>query len=624
MQAGPGARRRAVAARRPSKAGDEWESAWTIGLDRVVRDLEELNGSTERDFLAVGERLMEFRSTARQISQAMAALTELLSSAHDSHTSDALRGVLEYARELDVRSVRSSEALAKVCGLSSQIRHSLSGLRELVQVFRTLCTLTRIETSRLGASGADFGDLTAEVKPLSESIQATGEGLLAACAQLDLGVQAAQSNGQELRDRHLSELPVLMASLIDGLQAFQDRQQLAMAGSGRHAAQYEALSQALEGVVRAVQCHDLTRQQIEHVVQALSQLRASGTQRGADPGGLPAEGRAILSVQLSQLARATAMFASSMDSMERDLASIAGRVENTAAESLALTGDGSAAQGSFFLRMESQFTAILKLLGTCTTGQEEMAATACGLAETIDRMRSWVNEIRAVEIRIQRIAINAAIRSTHIGEAGNALNVIAEVMQRLAAESNRNTEEVGVALETMSEAAGCVSSGVVTASSAGLNANQAVEEMRQALVELHSSSERSYSRVQEIVSAGARLAKDILAVRLGLTAGPLFVRVSAGARGEMERMLAQSAAPDAGSVDSAAATQLDGLASYYTMQIERDVHQAATGGAATGHAFPGNDPPGDDICNNDEPLAPVAAYVAAYDGEDLGDNIELF
>jgi hypothetical protein len=152
-----------------------------------------------------------------------------------------------------------------------------------------------------------------------------------------------------------------------------------------------------------------------------------------------------------------------------------------------------------------------------------------------------------------------------------------------------------------------------------LNANQAVEEMRQALVELHSSSERSYSRVQEIVSAGARLAKDILAVRLGLTAGPLFVRVSAGARGEMERMLAQSAAPDAGSVDSAAATQLDGLASYYTMQIERDVHQAATG-----HAFPGNDPPGDDICNNDEPLAPVAAYVAAYDGEDLGDNIELF
>ena len=73
-----------------------------------------------------------------------------------------------------------------------------------------------------------------------------------------------------------------------------------------------------------------------------------------------------------------------------------------------------------------------------------MEAMAGRLGETIGHMRDWVVEHPGIEIRIQRIAMNATIQATHIGAAGDPLNVIADEMQRLAADSNCHTEDVGV------------------------------------------------------------------------------------------------------------------------------------------------------------------------------------
>ena len=142
----------------------------------IIADLEGLNRSTERDFLAVGEKLMEFRSAARDIASDIAALDDLISGEHGRHASGALTRMLEGFEEMDSRVGQSGEALAGVGELSHRIRLAFSGLRNTVTVFRTLCTLTRIETSRLGGASAGFSDLADEVAPLSESIQATGEG----------------------------------------------------------------------------------------------------------------------------------------------------------------------------------------------------------------------------------------------------------------------------------------------------------------------------------------------------------------------------------------------------------------------------------------------------------------
>ena len=171
-----------------------------------------LNGSTERDFLAVGEKLMEFRSTARQIASDMAALDRTyLGRARPQRLRTRSPECWSTPGRWMRESSRAARHWKQVRDLSCRIRLAFAGLRNTVSIFRTLCTLTRIETSRLGNTGADFGDLAAEVRPLSESIQASGRGVLEASSRLDQGVQSAIRSGSDLRVRQLKELPALIA-----------------------------------------------------------------------------------------------------------------------------------------------------------------------------------------------------------------------------------------------------------------------------------------------------------------------------------------------------------------------------------------------------------------------------
>jgi hypothetical protein len=591
-----------ITLRRRPASGSTGDGCGTA-IDQVIRDLEDLNGSTERDFLAVGEKLMEFSSTARQIASDMAALGELISGEHGRNVSAALTRILERARELDAGIEQSRHALEEVHGLSARIRTAFAGIGNTVATFRTLCTLTRIETSRLGDTGGDFGDLAAEVRPLSESIQTSGEGVVKASSQLDQGVQTAIRSASELRVRQLTELPGLIEGVIDGLKTFEERRRRAVESSARQAANYEALCEAAGNVVRSVQFHDITRQQIEHVVEALRQLRsACGTSRGP----LPPDARAILAVQSSQLCGAARVFAASVGHMEGELENMAVRVQGMAEAGKSLMGISDDEHDSFFLRMEGHFTAILKMLGTCTTAQAEKESTAASLAETINRMRQSVAEVRGIEIRIQRIATNATIRATHIGINGDALNVIAEVMHRLALDTNANTEVVAGTLDAMADAAVRVSGRFGDeAPDARAGANEMVDEIRRSVVDLHSSNECSFSRVHQISTLGSRLAVDFGAVSSGFSAGALFAQVVARARSELDRIGAQAGGASHEGAETVSTTHLESLAERYTMQMERDVHDSVTRGSAMAAA------------SNEEPV-PVL-----QDG-DLGDNVELF
>ena len=115
--------------RRPLASGSTGDGCGTA-IDQVIRDLEGLNGSTERDFLAVGEKLMEFSSTARQIASDMAALGELISGEHGRNVSAALTRILERARAMDAGIEQSGHALEEVHDLSARIRTRLRRNRQ--------------------------------------------------------------------------------------------------------------------------------------------------------------------------------------------------------------------------------------------------------------------------------------------------------------------------------------------------------------------------------------------------------------------------------------------------------------------------------------------------------------
>src|ERR1035437_7001930 len=101
---------------------------------------------------------------------------------------------------------------------------------------------------------------------MSESLQSSGEGVLEASSRLEQGIQTAMRSGAELRASQLKELPALIDAVVDSVHSLDERRQGAAELSARQAAQYEAVCGAVDDVVKSVQFHDITRQQIEHVV----------------------------------------------------------------------------------------------------------------------------------------------------------------------------------------------------------------------------------------------------------------------------------------------------------------------------------------------------------------------
>jgi methyl-accepting chemotaxis protein len=572
-------------------------------VSRIIQELETLNRSTERDFLVVGEKLMEFRSTARQISADMAAVIELISGEQERHASQTLIGMLDHSKEIDERMRNGGQAFASISEHATRLRRAFAGLSNMVAVFRSLCTLTRIEASRLGGEGADLGHLAAEVRPLSESIQSTGEGVLEASHRLDQEIQTAIQSGSELRKKQVTEMPALISGVTQGLQSLEERRRLALESSDRQAAQYSEVSAAIDDLVGSLQLHDITRQQVEHVVGALRQLRSQWGGAGGSSSAL--NSGTVLTLQSSQLAGAARTFAESIERIQRDLESIAGRLVNASDAVRSLMGMSGDDHDSFFVKMEGQFTAILKVLCGCSAAQAQMDSTAAGLDKTIDRMRGSVTQIRGTEIQIQRISTNATIRAIHIGAPGVALNKIAEVMQHLALDSNTNTEEAAAALEAMSEAAGRVAGAAQESTGAQSKTHQVTEDMRRALTELHTSSQSSFERVHRIAELSTRLAQDIGALRGEISAGRMFAEIAGRAQAELEDIGAQAGG---GLVDEAARQHLETIALTYTMQSQRDVHESVVSGVSTPVAVA---------------VAPPVQNPEPAQG-DLGDNVDLF
>jgi hypothetical protein len=570
---------------------------WAARLAKAIADLNRLNTSTEHDFLAVGDKLIEFRAGMQKIAADSAELIGLFGGEEARRVAGTLGEVQSHAHLMDERVERSGQALADVNGLSANIRSEFSGLHNTVAVFRTLCTLTRIESSRLGRLDEQFGELAAEVVPLSLAIQESGAEVLAASARLNAEMQTAMGSAADARRRQMQGLAEMVADVEESLRSFGERQERAADSAARQAEQYRDLTAAVDDLVRSIQFHDITRQQIEHVAEALSLLNGEGVSRGR-----PAGTRSILRLQASQLSGAASTFAGSVANLGRDLSRIAARVNEMSEAGRSLMGISSDEQDSFFLGMEGHFTSILKLLDACQSEHSSMRATADKLAASVREMRSPVERIRGIEIRIQRIATNAAIRACHIGEAGKALDVIAGNMERLAMESNASTESVAGTLETMDSAAARMAEAGSEAGESG--AGQVAAAMRHAVEDLHGSSERSFARVHELASLGARLASEAEELRGKLSVGSLMSRVAGAVLEELGR-LAEESPGEESEADGAPSSRLETLSGRYTMQMERDVHAAAVN-ALTATA-------------EDQP---AGSLVGAED--ELGGNVELF
>lgn len=601
--------------------------------------LDSLIQSREEEFLALGARLMEYTTQSSAISDSAAELAALCAGDEIAQGTQRLESELAGLGAATGAEAVAQDvlALARTGDLIASLDQQIGEFGRIIRTLQMLGVSTRIESARLGDQGLGFSTLADDVEALAGKI-VQDSGMIAEKSRgLATLVQTARGRTMALGQEQAREAQAMGGDIAEAFQTLTTLMEKAREVTEGITRRSRAVGASVAEVVASLQFHDIVRQQVEHVEEALRDMVEQAGQRacpepGDSPGREPGDeeqvekGRAcwrdlvgwmadVSELQVSQLENASRRFGSAVQSLRDGLAGISGQAGELLSDLETITAAGDQGEGTVFARVARSTGRVVRAMERSGGQAREIAALIGEVAATVADMSRFVSSIEEVGSEIELIAINASIKAAHTGDEGKALGVLAQAIQRLSVEARDRTRGVAGVLRSVADVS--------------RDLEGRATDTRQA------EQLASYSESQERLSAVLAALDRDLAARMGDLARrcrALGTDVDALARSvDLDRRICpgldtagqelagivarcREAVPVAD--DAGRPERLKQLLSRYTMEVERVVHESAFGTGAGARALRHEDEGGVELFDD-------GSGAPAQNGEDW-DNIELF
>jgi hypothetical protein len=541
--------------------------AWARDLAVVIHDLESLNQATEKDFLAVGGKLLEFLNSSRELHSKLEDLALMVSGDRTRELSGVLHGVQAFMKETQDRCAQSANELSSLRQSAALIHRGFSSFGKIAMSFHIAAILARIETSSLSVSQQDLTNLAAQVRTCSDSIEERARQVLDAVTAFSTRLRDLLRESTRLDELQSREIPALLDEVGRDLAAIEHRRQQASAASTELGAKMAAVSRHLGELVTSIQFQDITRQQFEHIIEALRELFEKSHQRT-----VPTSSGSFLVVQKAQLANSAASFNRSSGKIESDLALIESKVAEMAAASRTILGEDEE-QDSFLVKLPQRLTAVFSAVGELKELERDQARASSDLESIARQLKDSIGQVQVIEVQLSRIAINAAVSACHLGAPGDPLNVVAGAIQELQNQCAARSREAGTALISID----CAVETLASLHRAAQGSSLGADTLDGHAANLSATSEASSTAVSSIAALATGLCGGLREVRENFRIRALFAVTANRCVEGLERVSSQLPQhPSNG--DEVAGDPNELHARRYTMQSERDVHRAAAAG----------------------------------------------
>ena len=592
-----------------SEGSDGALCPWGDRLAGLTVRLEEMATSTEGEFLRIGERLHDFYRRAEEIARLSIEVTGLVSGEEIAGAVGGLNQVTshlaDYLSHMEHETDESARTLEQINAFLVKIVEPLAGFRKMNKALRMLGTATKIESARLGQQGAGFEALANDVSQLSVQVSDKSGSILeqkdGATAIIRQTLERVLTMDADQRGHVRLVLDKTSANLaeIAAINVKCSRAATLIASASAE------VSRSIGEVVMSMQFHDIVRQQIEHVYEALDEL-VHRLRQGEPAGqrGLVYETADVCELQIAQLDNASAELLGAVARIVENLRGVASREEHMSQDARTMAGVVDQAGTTFFAEMESGLVEVTRALSESVTANRQLCEAMGKVAVTVTDISQFVGDIEDIGDEIELIALNAQIKAACTGADGAALGVLAEAIQHLSVDARQQTQVVSTALRGISEITGRLCSEVET-EAGSLNGEVArmSEELTGCLSRVREMNEGLIADLGRLDAMVQDLSADIETVTTGITAHELIAAGVADVCAELRTQVDEARRllpPDS---EGSKAQRLTDLAKRYTMHSERQIHAAVANApelaVVTGGASPGGD-------------------------ADLGDNIELF
>lgn len=582
---------------------------WSAVLTEQSAKLAAVSGTTEQEFLDIGGRLQDFYQRGLGIS---GLASEMVGEVAGDHVTGAMRGLGEmlddmgcYVKRAQNEIQVSADTLREILELLAKVSDPLSGFKKVNKVLRMLGISTKIESARLGQSAAGFDTLASDVAELSVQVNDKAAVILKRKEELARTIEQTLTGVLNSGARQHDQVMAILARTRGSLQALTEINTRCSSSVATVSAVSDEVYRSIGDVVMSMQAHDIVRQQIEHVDEALTDLKhglSAGT-AGADTAA------AVCELQIAQLRHAEAELDDAVTTIIDGMREIARKQSGLSAQTSSMAGMADQTGGSFFSEMEKDISVVSDALLDSSKVNQALCVAMATVAQTVGEIATFVGDIEKIGEEIKLIALNAQIKSAYTGDEGAALGVLAEAIQRLSIDAIDHTGAVSATLQAISAVTDRLNEGV-GAEASGLESEvhgmvRTLSGLLQTLRQVNDTLQHSLRDMDDSVT---RLSCDIEQVVAGVTVHRKVSQVLETAVGEIAAVVAQArklapASPGAGNLDQ--------LTQRYTMQSERRIHESLSGVHAGRDASP-------------RPLTVAAAPPPAATEDDLGGNVELF
>jgi hypothetical protein len=431
---------------------------------------------------------------------------------------------------------------------------------------------------RLGAEGASFRYLAGELAEFSRSMLQDTLELASHTATRRAAIEETQRVLASELPRQREEMARIQADLGDALAVVHSSLTQLSGTPSQFRMCVEDVARQIAGVVAAVQAHDITRQQMEHVEQscALMAGRLRGETADEDPAAQEsARAYAGLTIQVYQLR-----------AIKDTVAGWAAQIRTCIQGILQVSANEVVAIGPLVRKHERELSAQLAKIETLQRESQaysdRIQTSLGGLSNLMQLVTEHLRRSQAVRGHLQLLTFNSIIEAGRLGEQAVVILAIAESIKGMSAEWGSITRQTGQATKQISSLVGQSNEVMKTfAAARDKRLNDAQAETQAGLGHLRDAvavadrQAREMMMVTDKMQAEAARLHDIVDLLDNcFTALDALLNEIDGARSRWEIACPElKDGYDAGEVEKL-------FSGFYTTEIERRILRAALEGAA--------------------------------------------
>ena len=554
---------------------------WNQTLTPAMSILSNLAGDTESHFLQLGASLQDFSCRSSAISATANELVELLAGSESIELSNSLGNLFtqmdNYLSRISREAGKSCDTLEQIMKQLDLVVGPLEGFRKMDKALRMLSISTKIESSRLGELGAGFITLAMDVEKLSQAVSEKSAGIMTqriALAQLinaNLDMVHTTEAGQH------SEGRTALATINKHLETLAELNRNCTATGSQTGSIAEEVAADIGTVVSSMQFHDITRQQLEHVIEALEKIHnhccSDTTEKSEACPEMIAEIGDTCELQTAQTRHAIDQLVKATTAILDSLRNIgAKQTQISFALQQVVLGNNANSDDSLLKTIESGIHRVSVILNHCDNADKDLITAMSNVSQTISEIGSFVKDIEAVGSEIDLIALNAQIKAAHTGPQGAALGVLAEAIKRLSLDAVTQTEAVSTTLQGINRITAEMSDHSFLMESAEQQTVQQMEHTAHQFLSALSAINRSLmSKLSTLATEAESLADDITSITCSFTMHEQVQQQSEQAVGILEQICREARALVPAS--SEFRDNLRHMEQRYTMESERMIHE---------------------------------------------------